>query len=58
MFDRDYSFEDRRDAGRKLARRLSRFAADNPVILALPRGGVPLAFEVAKALDATAHIVH
>ncbi len=52
MFDRDYPFEDRRDAGQKLARRLSRFATEHPVILALPRGGVPVAFEVAKVLDA------
>lgn len=52
MFDRSYPFEDRRDAGQILARRLSRFAAEHPVILALPRGGVPVAFEVAKALDA------
>ena len=52
MFDRDYPFEDRRDAGQKLASRLSRFATEHPVILALPRGGVPVAFEVAKVLDA------
>lgn len=52
MFDRDYPFEDRRDAGQELAKRLSRFATEHPVILALPRGGVPVAFEVAKALDA------
>lgn len=52
MFDLDYPFEDRHDAGQKLARRLSRFATEHPVILALPRGGVPVAFEVAKALDA------
>ena len=52
MFDREYPFEDRRDAGQELANRLSRFATEHPVILALPRGGVPVAFEVAKALDA------
>ncbi|MEX1152435.1 phosphoribosyltransferase [Parvibaculum sp.] len=45
-------FQDRRDAGRQLAAALRGYSKDNPVILALPRGGVPVAFEVAKALDA------
>lgn len=45
-------FADRRDAGRKLARALEKYSADAPVVLALPRGGVPVAFEVAKALHA------
>jgi putative phosphoribosyl transferase len=46
-------FRDRRHAGRLLARRLSTYA-DNPkvLVLALPRGGVAVAFEVAKALYA------
>jgi putative phosphoribosyl transferase len=52
MFNRDYPFENRHDAGKQLAKRLARFATEHPVILALPRGGVPVAFEVAKALDA------
>lgn len=44
-------FEDRRDAGRELANRLAGYAARGDVIvLALPRGGVPVAFEVAQAL--------
>ncbi len=44
-------YSDRRDAGRALARALVRFA-DRPdvLVLALPRGGVPVAFEVATAL--------
>jgi len=45
-------FEDRRDAGLQLARELVRFRDLDPVVLALPRGGVPVAFEVARALDA------
>src|SRR5574339_1184599 len=44
-------FRDRRDAGRKLAEKLSRYANRSDVIvLALPRGGVPVAYEVARAL--------
>ncbi len=46
-------FHDRRDAGRKLAERLSHYANRNDVIvLGLPRGGVPVAYEVAQALRA------
>jgi len=43
-------FADRRDAGRQLAARLKHLVGDHPVVLALPRGGVPVAYEVAKAL--------
>jgi predicted phosphoribosyltransferase len=45
-------FRDRRDAGKKLAQKLSAFAGvQNGLILALPRGGVPVAYEVAVALS-------
>ena len=45
-------FKDRRDAGRKLAQKLSAYAGQqNGLILALPRGGVPVAYEVALALN-------
>lgn len=45
-------FRDRRDAGRQLASELTGYAAEHPVVLALPRGGVPVGYEVARALDA------
>jgi predicted phosphoribosyltransferase len=45
-------FEDRRQAGRELAARLARLSAERPIVLALPRGGVPVAVEVARVLGA------
>ncbi|WP_332674650.1 hypothetical protein [Aromatoleum sp.] len=46
-------YSDRREAGRLLADRLGRFAGREDVLVrALPRGGVPVAFEVARRLDA------
>ena len=46
-------FRDRTHAGRELARRLTRYAGrPDVVVMALPRGGVPVAYEVARALEA------
>jgi predicted phosphoribosyltransferase len=48
----DRPFTDRYDAGRRLAAELTRYAGrDDVVVLALPRGGVPVGYEVAQALD-------
>lgn len=45
-------FYDRADAGRQLAARLRPYRAEVPIVLGLPRGGVPVAFEVARELGA------
>ena len=50
-------FADRRDAGRQLAAALGRFGAADLAIFALPRGGVPVGYEVAKALGAPLDLV-
>jgi len=50
-------FADREDAGRQLAAKLLRFKDKDPVVLALPRGGVPIGLEVAAALDAPMDLV-
>lgn len=47
----DAIFKDRRDAGRQLARKLGEYAGrDDVMVLALPRGGVPVGFEIAEVL--------
>jgi putative phosphoribosyl transferase len=50
-------FADRRTAGRQLAARLHHLRQDEPLVLALPRGGVPVGFEVAQELDAPLDIL-
>ncbi|WP_353476440.1 erythromycin esterase family protein (plasmid) [Salipiger sp. H15] len=50
-------FADRREAGRRLASRLASMGLDQPVVYALPRGGVPVALEVARALRAPLDLI-
>jgi putative phosphoribosyl transferase len=50
-------FEDRVDAGRQLGRQLRKLRGQDIVVLGLPRGGVPVASEVAAALDAPLDVI-
>ena len=44
-------FADRLDAGKRLASALENFAGENAIVLAIPRGGVIVGYEIAKALN-------
>ncbi|CAN7476367.1 phosphoribosyltransferase [Neorhizobium sp. LjRoot104] len=50
MFGLSPTFVDRQDAGRQLAEAMQADMPPNPILMALPRGGVPVAFEVAQRL--------
>ncbi|MFE0463571.1 phosphoribosyltransferase [Kitasatospora sp. NPDC058965] len=54
---RPVRFRDRTRAGRLLGKRVAAWRADDPVVLGLPRGGVPVAHEVARALGAPLDIL-
>lgn len=57
MIDTKLPFANRRDAGRRLAAAVAGLALADPVILALPRGGVPVAYEIARRLHAPLDIL-
>ena len=50
-------FRDRREAGQRLARRVASLGVKDPVVLGLPRGGVPVAAEVARQLQAPLDVI-
>jgi putative phosphoribosyl transferase len=50
-------YENRCDAGKRLARELAGYKSQEPLILALPRGGVPVGAEIAQALDAPLDLI-
>jgi putative phosphoribosyl transferase len=51
------AFQNRSDAGRRLAKELEPLASVHPLVLALPRGGVPVAAEVARSLGAPLDVI-
>lgn len=53
----DVFFRDRRDAGRQLATELHPYRNEHPVVFGIPRGGVPVAYEVATRLDAPLEVL-
>jgi len=53
----DQLFQDRLDAGRQLAERLISYRNEKPLILAIPRGGVPVGYEIARALAAPLDVI-
>jgi predicted phosphoribosyltransferase len=50
-------FQDRSDAGLQLAQKLKIYQSEDPIILALPRGGVPVGYEVAQILHAPLDVI-
>ncbi len=50
-------FENRQEAGKQLAVKLLQYRKENPYVLAMPRGGVPIGYEVAEVLQAPLDVV-
>ena len=57
MFRGEEIFKDRTDAGRRLAGRLARYGDEAPTVLALPRGGVPVGYEISRSLGAPLDVI-
>jgi putative phosphoribosyl transferase len=57
MLQEELIFNDRKDAGLKLSKALAKYKSESPVVLAIPRGGVPVGYEVAHVLDAPLDII-
>jgi putative phosphoribosyl transferase len=57
LFEQRPHFQDRTDAGRRLAEELKRYQSGETVVVAVPRGGVPVAVEVAQKLGASLDVV-
>jgi len=55
--DESVIFQDRADAGRRIAAHLTRYRGQDPIVLALPRAGVVVAYEIARALQAPLDIL-
>lgn len=51
------AYRDRRDAGRQLGGVLAEYASEHPIVLALPRGGVPVGYEIARQLGAALDVL-
>lgn len=50
-------FQDRKEAGKELGERLKKYKSENPIILAIPRGGVVVGYEVARILKAPLDVI-
>jgi len=50
-------YENRRDAGRKLAEELRKYRGTDAIVIAVPRGGVVVGYEIARALDLPLDVV-
>lgn len=57
MDSRQAPYEDRSAAGKALSRLLAKYSGDRPVIVGLPRGGVAVAAEIARAIDADLDVI-
>lgn len=57
MLSTDTVFRDRQDAGRRLAEQLTAYRDRDALVLGLPRGGVPVAFEIARELNAPLDVI-